>query len=153
MKRTGMMIVALVVLLAAPAFAQDVARGSSPRPAQNSEGVKPSLPPATEKPAAAAPKPVPAPAPVAAPEFLAKWDRFLTLLEARRDAEQKRARYEAARDVLDEHIAMVRQNLLAQLPEGYDWDAARRVFVQRPTPPVVAPASPPAPEKPQGEKP
>ena len=110
--------------------------GGRPVFAQENGAAKP---PAVEQPLLAAPKPaqagVPAP-PVASAKFLAGFDKFVALGEARMDADKKRAEYEAAVKVLDEQREALRRELLAQIPAGYTWDAAKRALVKLPEAPA-----------------
>ena len=101
-----------------PALA-DVARGLPPR---EGGGVKPPL----QEP--------PAPVSMSMPEFLAKYDKFLTLGEARANAEKRRAEYEAAVKVLNEQIGELAAELRSQIPPGHVWDPAKRELVKVPEP-------------------
>ena len=93
---------------------------------------------------------------ISMPEFLARYDKFLALGEARAAAEKKRAEYDAAIRVMNEQLNERAAELRAQIPEGAVWDPAKRLFVRAPAPPAKSPENPPAapqPAKPEGEKP
>lgn len=113
-------MVVVGALLAAPVFAQDAKPAPPAAPA--AESVK-----SADKVS---------PPPVASAKFLASFDKFVTLGEARAEAEKKRAEYEGAVKVLDEQREALRRELLAQIPAGYTWDAGARAFVKLPEPPA-----------------
>ncbi len=94
--------------------------------------------------------PVIVPVSISMPEFLAKYEKLLTLIEARDAAEKKKTEYEAAAKVLDEQLAPLVAELRKQIPEGAVWDASKRSLVKAPEPPKSAPPAAPV-EKPEAK--
>jgi len=94
-------------------------------------------------PATVAAKPAPVrqeegrtPVSISMPEFLAKYDKFIALGEARAAAEKKRVQYEAAINVFSEQINELGAELRAQIPAGHVWNPKTRGFVAVPIPPA-----------------
>jgi hypothetical protein len=138
MKRLlGLIVIESFLLLALVAAAQEQRNVAKAAPSVNS-------------PAAAATLPDP-PAPKAAPaEFLAKYDKLQMMFELR---ELRRAKYEAADKDFVQQIEALASELRAQVPAGYQWNAAERAFVKVAAAPNPAGGPAPAPAQPAAKKP
>lgn len=119
------MLLLIGALLAAPALAQQATD-----PAINSPAPKSAPTAEAPKPAASAVPQSGMPVSMTMPEFLAKYDKFLALGEARAAAEKKRAEYEAAVKVLGEQLNELAAELRAQIPKDHVWDPAKREFIK-----------------------